>query len=98
MINIFCNSINIKYYKQENIGYIDQINTYDIQAIRGTKYKKLNTEKDKNCNTIVPVGYIKSPYENRIAVIVINSRYTFEESEMFASFYGCHLNVNWTAN
>lgn len=57
--------------------------------------KILNKETDKNCDLIVPVGFIKSPFENRIVVLVITSHYTFEEDEMFVSLYGCHLNVGF---
>lgn len=87
--NVF---IDIDYIKQEEIGFVSQINTYNIQAVKDNKIKTLHTENEKNCNRVIPVGYVKSPYENRIAAIVIHSRYTFEESEMFVSLYGCNLN------
>ena len=54
-----------------------------------------NSEKNRICNKVIPVGYVKSPYENRAAVIVIYSVYVFEDSEMFTLIYGCSLDYGF---
>lgn len=70
--------------------------SYDIQAINASgKSKVLNGERDALVNLVVPVGYLKSPYENRVALIVCSSSYVFEGSEFFLSFYGCNLKVGF---
>ena len=37
-------------------------------------------------------GYLKSPYENRIALIVADAEFVYEGCEVFVNFYGCNVN------
>lgn len=40
-------------------------------------------------------GYIKSPYEERIALILADAEYVYEGDEIFVNFYGCSLNYGF---
>ncbi|MBP5464046.1 MAG: hypothetical protein J6Y13_02590 [Treponema sp.] len=65
--------------------------TYELIATKNGKSKSLGTVKDKICNYVMPTAYLKSPYEDRIALIVADSEHVFEGSEVFVQFYGCNL-------
>lgn len=86
-------TFNVKVIKNEPSEYgIGFTLSYDIEAIKNNKSKKTITEvRDKFCNKVVVTGYLKNPYENRIAVIVLSSKYVFEGSELELAFYGCNL-------
>ena len=43
----------------------------------------------------MPTAYGKSPYEDRIALIVADAEYVFEGREVFINFYGCNLNTGF---
>ena len=69
---------------------------YEIIAIKNNKYKLLSKIENKMCEYVMPTAYIKSPYEDRIALIVVNAEYVFEGREVFVNFYGCNLNSGFT--
>ena len=69
--------------------------SYDIIAVRDGKKKILNSEIRKECDRVLAAGYVKSPYENRIAAIVIFTQYDFEDYKMFVSLYGCSLDAGF---
>lgn len=69
---------------------------YEIIAIKNNKYKLLSKIENKMCDYVIPTAYIKSPYEDRIALIVANAEYVFEGREVFINFYGCNLNSGFT--
>ena len=69
---------------------------YEIIAIKNNKYKQLSNIENKMCDYVMPTAYIKSPYEDRIALIVANAEYVFEGREVFVNFYGCNLNSGFT--
>lgn len=69
--------------------------TYEIFAIKNNKYKILGRKDDVICEYILPTGYIKSPYEDRIALIVADAEHVYEGAEVFIKFYGCNLNVGF---
>lgn len=85
--------VNIKEIKESNFAH--RKISYNIEIIKGNKTKILNSEIYNTCNKVAAIGYVKSPYENKIAVIVIYSRYVFEDSEMFISLYGCSLDTGF---
>lgn len=87
------NQINFKIINQkEYIGDFGlQHMDYEIIAIKNEKHKTVSKINNKLCCGVMPTAYIKSPYEDRIALIVANAEYVFEGEEVFANFYGCHL-------
>ncbi len=92
------NSINFKiinsrkYIGKYGFPYMD----YEIISIKNNKYKLLSKIENKICEYVMPTAYIKSPYEDRIALIVANAEYVFEGREVFINFYGCNLNSGFT--
>lgn len=80
-----------------NVFY-KRINWYDdeIIAIKNNKYKLLSKIENKMCDYVMPTAFIKSPYEDRIALIVANAEYVFEGREVFINFYGCNLESGFT--
>ena len=81
-VNVFYKRIN--WYDDDNI------------AIKNNKYKLLSKIENKMCDYVMPTAFIKSPYEDRIALIVANAEYVFEGREVFINFYGCNLESGFT--
>ena len=69
---------------------------YDIIAIKNNKFKLLSVIENKMCDYAMPTAYIKSPYEDRIALIVADEEYVYEGNEIFVNFYGCNVNIGFT--
>lgn len=69
---------------------------YEIVAIKNNKYKLLSKIENKKCDYVIPTAYIKSPYEDRIALIVANAEYVYEGREVFVNFYGCNLSSGFS--
>lgn len=69
---------------------------YEIIATKNNKYKLLSKIKNKICDYVMPTAFIKSPYEDRIALIVADAEYAFEGREVFMKFYGCNLDFGFT--
>ena len=85
--------INSKEYIGEfSLPHMD----YEIIALKNNKYKLISKIENKMCDYVMPTAYIKSPYEDRIALIVANAEYVFEGREVFINFYGCNLNSGFT--
>ena len=85
--------VNSKEYIGEfSLPHMD----YEIIAIKNNKYKLLSKIENKMCEYVMPTAYIKSPYEDRIALIVADAEYVFEGEEVFINFYGCNLNSGFT--
>ena len=81
---------------RKGIGEYNLIHmTYEIIARKNKNYKILNRVENKICSYALPTGYLKSPYENRIALIVASSEFVFEGDEVFVNFYGCNLNAGF---
>ncbi len=87
--------IDITDYDKEAFVDLEIIKDFNVEAVKGDKTKIISYEKNRKCNKVIPVGYVKSPYENRAAVIVIYSVYVFEDSEMFTLIYGCSLDYRF---
>lgn len=81
-----------KYLGEYNLIHMD----YEIHAVKNGKYKILGKISNKVCDYVIPTGYIKSPYEDRIALIVANAEHVFEGDEVYINFYGCSLNAGYT--
>lgn len=64
--------------------------TYDVEAIKGNTKKTVGSYSGL-CNKVIVTGYLRSPFDNLVAVIVLRSRFVFEGSELELSFYGCDL-------
>lgn len=69
--------------------------TYEIFAVKNNTYKILGRKDDVICEYVLPTGYIKSPYEDRIALIAADAEYVYEGEEVFINFYGCNLNAGF---
>lgn len=87
--NFFDFDINEIKHDYGEYGLLEM--TYEIIARKNKSYKVLNRVEDKICSYVLPTGYLKSPYENRIALIVADVEFVFEGSEVFVNFYGCNL-------
>lgn len=74
-----------------NLDYM----TYEIKALKGNVSKTVNLVKQMECTHAKVTGYIKSPYEDRVAVIVATSQFVWEGYEVFLDFYGCNLKVGF---
>lgn len=74
-----------------NLDYM----TYEIKAVKGNASKTVNLVKQMECTHAKVTGYIKSPYEDRVAVIVATSQFVWEGYEVFLDFYGCNLKVGF---
>lgn len=72
--------------------------SYDIVAVKNKKQKTVAQVSDEICDAAMPTGYLKSPYENRIALLLAYSQYVFEGSEIFLRFYGCHLDGGFSSS
>lgn len=81
-----------KYIGKFNLYHMD----YDIVAIKDGKKKTLSKVRNKLCEYVMPTAYIKSPYEERIALIVADAEYVFEGEEIFVNFYGCNLKTGFS--
>ena len=81
-----------EYIGQYSLPHMD----YEIIAIKNNKYKLLSKIENKMCDYVMPTAFIKSPYEDRIALIVANAEYVFEGREVFINFYGCNLESGFT--
>jgi hypothetical protein len=81
-----------KYIGEFSLSHMD----YEIIAIKNNKYKLLSKIENKLCAYVIPTAFIKSPHEDRIALIVANAEYVFEGEEVFIKFYGCNLNFGFT--
>lgn len=75
--------------------YSETLN-YEIVAEKKSGGSKIvKSEKNRESYFVYPVGYIKSPYENRVAVVLTNASFVFEGSELFVEFAGCNLSVGF---
>lgn len=81
----------IKILKKETGDFNLTYMSYNIIASKENQIKTVNSINDKNCEFVKATGYIKSPYENRIALIVADAEFVSEGDEVFISFYGCNL-------
>ena len=75
--------------------YSETLN-YEIVAEKKSGGSKIiKSEENRESYFVYPVGYIKSPYENRVAVVLTNASFVFEGSELFVEFAGCNLSVGF---
>lgn len=81
--------ITVKESGPGQYGFNEMI--FFVDGTKNNTQKKRITTSAGLCNKALVTGYLKSPYENRIALIVAHSRYIFEGSEIFLNFYGCNL-------
>lgn len=89
-------NINVNIYGKGTDACGFQSISYRIEARNKLQHRKIITdERKRTANIAVVTGYIQSPYENRVALVFVSSRYVFEGSEMFLDFYGCNLDVGF---
>lgn len=69
--------------------------SYEIYAKKNNQAKIINTINNKKCEYVKPTGFIKSPYEDRIAIIIANAEYVSGGDEVFINFYGCNLSTGF---
>lgn len=69
--------------------------SFDVWAFKDGKKKLVASVKDKPGEYVKLTGYIKSPYEERIALILADAEYVYEGDEVFVNFYGCSLNYGF---
>ena len=78
---------------------IDKFNlmqmSYKIYVFKNNKSKLVASVENKRSEYVKTTGFIKSPYEDRIALVVANAEYVFEGDEVFVNFYGCNLSVGF---
>lgn len=81
-----------KYIGEYSLYHMD----YDIVAIKNDSKKTIGKVQNKMCEYVMPTAYIKSPYENRIALIVADAEYVFEGEEIYVNFFGCNLKTGFS--
>ena len=69
--------------------------SYKIYGFKNNKSKLVTSVENKRSEYVKTTGFIKSPYEDRIALVVANAEYVFEGDEVFVNFYGCNLSVGF---
>ena len=95
--NIILRTNSIQYNTDENCYHLenDVVTTYNIQVGNKDLGYKTITKKEAECiyeSDINYVGYFKSPFENRIIVVIAEEHQGFEaETEYDLYFYGCGL-------
>jgi len=68
---------------------------YMIQAKKGSKSKTLMTKKEVLANSVFVCGSLKSPFEDRLAVIIAEVDYGFEGCDIQYHITGCHTTVGF---
>jgi hypothetical protein len=77
-------------------GGADAVMDYRILIRRDNKGEKaLTSVRKARALAVYACGFLKSPFENRIAVIIAEERFVFEGSELFYSVAGCSLSVGF---
>ena len=104
-LNIFKNDTReIKSLLRSQVKYankkdFDKFNlmqmSYKIYGFKNNKSKLVTSVENKRSEYVKTTGFIKSPYEDRIALVVANAEYVFEGDEVFVNFYGCNLSVGF---
>lgn len=82
---------DVKITKKETGEFNFTCMSYEIYASKDNQSKLINSVDNKRCEYVKATGYLKSPYEDRVALIIADSEYVFEGNEVFISFYGCNL-------
>ena len=89
-------TFNVKVLKKElgefNLTYM----TYEIYAEKNNQSKRISSINNKKSEFVKPTGFIKSPYEDRVALVVADAEYVFEGNEVFINFYGCNLSSGFS--
>lgn len=74
----------------------DELESYEVRVIRSDGTSKRITGSDEVLGYRMWIaGYFKSPFEDRILVVIGREQYVFEGTEAFFHFSGCHLNVGF---
>ncbi len=81
--------MSVKNTEQKEFDFLDIIE-YKLTAKSGEKEKIISSERVTAFDAYI-CGYIKNPYEDRVAVIIAETKYTFEQSEPFYKIIGCSL-------
>lgn len=68
---------------------------YFVQAWKGNKSKILMTKKEVPANSVFVCGSLKSPYEDRLAIIIAEVKYGFEGHDITYLISGCHTKVGF---
>lgn len=89
-------TFNVKVLKKElgefNLMYM----SYEIYAEKNNQSKRISSINNKQSEIVKPTGFIKSPYEDRVALVVADAEYVFEGNEVFINFYGCNLSSGFS--
>lgn len=84
-------NFSINVLKNEKDEYSFNNITYEIVAEKLGAKKIVNTIKGTRTSFAKVTGFLKSPFESRIALVVADSEFVFEGEEVFVKFYGCNL-------
>ncbi len=68
---------------------------YVCTAYTGDALKVVTSEKNAQCSNVYVCGYLRSPYENRIALILGNTVRGFEGCDIAYKLSGCHMDVGF---
>ena len=85
-------------YKDDDLGFFEKVVTgYKVSVTANTKSKIVNTFVPLRIitSTVYLCGYILSPFENRMMVVIAEESWVHEGTEMFYRFAGCHLGVGF---
>lgn len=91
----------IEYFTQVDIIYggedpaFDNIEAYDLW-LRGTdQTAKLVGSRNPRAVAVYSAGYFLSPFENRIACLLVEERFTFEGTELFPVLMGSNMSFGF---
>ncbi len=66
---------------------------YSCIAVNNKKQKKtLSSKKDEVIEDVFVCGYVKNPYEDRLAIVIAEQRYGFEGCDIHYHVLGCAIN------
>jgi hypothetical protein len=89
----------IKFRDTDDDVYVGKRENYSIIIDRNNeRAKTIRTANNMPVASPISVyicGYFLSPFENRALVVIAEERFTFEGTEIFYAFSGCHLDIGF---
>jgi hypothetical protein len=86
--------LNITDNGTDSIGF-KNINYKITAKTKNNKTKIITNRSNITADNVYICGYCKSPFEERIAIIIAEEKYVFEGNELFYDFVGCLTDVGY---
>jgi hypothetical protein len=91
----------VEYFSDLDVVYggedpaFDNIQAYDLWLRGSDGSAKLVGSAEPRAVHVQVAGYFPSPFENRIAVVLLEERYSFEGTELFPVIFGSNMSVGF---